>query len=285
MAQPADDRVLLVTRLTAAAVVVVLFFGFVTLLAFPDRTADLFAWKIKAQMTSMLLGSAYASGAYYFTRIVVARRWHSVAVGLLPIAGFAWLMEIATLIHWDVFIRNHWPFIFWIVVYSITPFLVPLVWILNRPRDPGTLDEVDAELPPRVRLVLGAWGGAMVGMAAFVYLAPQTAIAIWPWPLTPLTSRVLGAWFVWGTFGLLLSRDPRWSSARVVTEAMIVGAVLTLAGVGRTWEEFDTSRPFTYVFLASAGFGLLFFGWLYTTMERTSRAGHHTPSPAAAGSS
>jgi hypothetical protein len=271
MARPADDRVLLLTRLTAAAVVAVLVLAVITLLGFPDRTGDLFAWKIKAQMTSMMLGAAYGSGAYYFLRVVLARRWHTVSIGLLAISGFAWLMEIATLIHWDVFIRGHWPFILWIVVYSITPLLVPLVWLLNRRADPGTPDEVDAQIPALARLGLAGWGVTTLGMTTFMYLAPHAAISIWPWPLTPLTSRVVGAWFVLSLAGLLLARDGRWSSARVLVQALLLASVLTLIGVGRTWDEFDTSRPFTYVFLAAFGLGPALLGWLYVTMERTSR--------------
>jgi hypothetical protein len=267
-----DDRVLLLTRLTAAAVAVVVALGSTILLVYPDETGKRFAWKIGAQMTSMLLGAAYASGLYYFLRMTFARRWHTVGAGLLSITGFATLMEIATIIHWDVFIHGRFAFRAWFVIYTITPFLVPLVWALNRRRDPGTPSERDATLPPAVRYVLGVWGAGSAGMAAFTYLAPHAAIDIWPWPLTPLTSRVIGAWFVMGTFGLVLARDNRWSSLRIAAEAIIVSTILILVGVARTWDEFDTGRVSTYLFLAAMGFGLVFLGSLHVVMERRARA-------------
>jgi hypothetical protein len=278
-----DDRVLPQTRVTAAAVVVVLVLGSTSLLVFPGRTADLFAWKIGAQMTSMALGAGYAAGAYFFLRVLFARHWHTVALGFLPITAFTWLMEIATLIHWHVFIHGRFPFRFWIVIYSITPVLVPLVWFLNRSEDPGVPSERDTAIPPLARLILLAWGCLLIGLSAFLYLAPATASDVWPWPLTPLTSRVLGAWFAWGSFGLLVARDGRWSSARVVTQAMVVGTVLTLVGVARTWDEFDTGRPLTYLFLAVSTLGLVFLVGLHAAMEkRLRRSAAPSPTPSGA---
>jgi hypothetical protein len=58
-----DDRVFFITRLTATVVIIILCFGVVSLLVFPTRTDDLWSWEIRAQMTSMLLGSGYAAGA------------------------------------------------------------------------------------------------------------------------------------------------------------------------------------------------------------------------------
>jgi hypothetical protein len=97
----------------------------------------------------------------------------------------------------------------------------------------------------------------MLAMTCFLYLAPNTAAGVWPWPLTPLTSRVLGAWFVWGGVGLALAQDGRWSAARIPIEATIVGSALTLAGAARTWNEWDTGRAMTYIVLIALGLVLL----------------------------
>ncbi len=91
-----DDRILPVTRVVAVAVVAVLAFGFVSLLGFPGETGRHFSWRIGAQMTSMVLGSGYAAGAYFFARVAIGRRWHTVHTGFLPIGAFTVLMEAAT---------------------------------------------------------------------------------------------------------------------------------------------------------------------------------------------
>src|SRR5207248_8536110 len=199
-----DDAILPFTRVTAVAVVLVLAFGFISLLVFPGRTQEHFAWTIHAQMSSMLLGSGYAAGAYFFARVAIGRSWHAVHAGFLPIAAFTWLMELATFLHWDVFQHGTFRFHFWVAIYSITPVLVPAVWLVNRRRDPGP-GVREGPMPARLRAGFAAWGTAMLAMAAFLYLAPSAAARVWPWPLTPLTSRVLGAWFVWGGVGLVLA--------------------------------------------------------------------------------
>lgn len=272
-----DDRIRLLTRLTAVAYAVVSGITATILLVYPDETEDRFAWKIGAQMTSLLLGAAYASGAYFFLRAVFASRWHTIAAGFLPVAGFSALMEIATLIHWDVFIHGRVPFRAWFVIYTISPILVSFVWALNRSSDSGSPSECDASVSRAVRYVLAAWGFGMAGMAAFLYLAPKVAIDVWPWPLTSLTSRVIGAWFVLGMFGVVIARDSRWSSIRIVAEAIIVSMVLVLIGVARAWDEFHTGRVSTYVFLSGIGSALAFLGSLYIVMER--RAGRSPRHP------
>lgn len=245
-----DDTIAPVTRVAAVAVVAVLVVGFVSLLVLPGETDRYFSWRIGARMTSLTLGSGYLSGAYFFTRVALGRRWHEVQAGLLPIAAFTVLMEVATFLHWSAFFHGTFRFEFWLVVYSITPFLVPGLWLANRRADPGAADALD-RMPARVRWLLAAWGTGMLVTAAFLYLAPATAADVWPWPLTPLTSRVLGAWFVWGTVGLALARDGRRSAARVPIEATVLGSVVTLVGVGRAWSEWDTGRPLTYLVLAA----------------------------------
>jgi hypothetical protein len=264
-----DDRILPVTRVTAVFVVVVLAFGFISLLAFPGETDRHFAWTIGAQMTSMLLGSGYAAGAYFFARVAVGRRWHEVHAGFLPIAAFTVLMELATFLHWSVFLHGTFRFHFWLVIYSITPLLVPGVWALNRGADPGPAAGADI-MPRPVRAGLAVWGAGMLAMTGFLYLAPGAAADVWPWPLTPLTSRVLGAWFVWGGVGLVLARDGRWSAARIPVEATLVGSVLTLIGAARTWSEWNTGRALTYVVLAALGLVIAGMGAAHAQLDRRS---------------
>jgi hypothetical protein len=262
-----SDRILLFTRVVAVAVVLVLAFGFISLLGFPGETDRHFAWTIHTQMTSMALGSGYASGAYFFTWVALGRRWHEVHAGFLPIAAFTVLMELATILHWSVFLHGTFRFGFWLAIYSITPILVPLTWWINRPADPKYCAQSD-RMPPRLRAGLAIWGGGMLAMTAFLYLAPGSAADVWPWPLTALTSRVLGAWFVWGTVGLVLARDGRWSGARVPIQATIAGSILTLIGVARTWSEWASGRTLTYIVLVALAAVVLGMGGLHLAQDR-----------------
>lgn len=125
-------RVLPETRLLAAVIVPFLVAAWVILYLQPDRTGDLFAWPVSPSMTAMLLGGVYLGGAYFFVRAVFAPDWERIALGFLPVAGFATLMGVATILHWDRFTSGHVAFWTWSVIYFTSPFLVLLVWWRNR---------------------------------------------------------------------------------------------------------------------------------------------------------
>lgn len=71
-----SDRVLLSTRVLAAAIVPFLVLAFAVLVPWPTDTKRLFAWEITPTMSAMVLGSVYLGGAYFFLRVLRAPRWH-----------------------------------------------------------------------------------------------------------------------------------------------------------------------------------------------------------------
>src|SRR6266508_3921863 len=84
-----DDRVLQTTRLTAALLVPILVTAFVILYLFPDDTERLFAWPIRPRLTALIMGAGYATGAYFFSRLLLTARWHRVGLPLPGVATFA----------------------------------------------------------------------------------------------------------------------------------------------------------------------------------------------------
>jgi hypothetical protein len=53
---------------------------------------------------------------------------------------------------------------------------------------------------------------------ATLFLAPDWAATWWAWPLTPLTSRVVGATFCLGSAGLVVLVDSRWLAPRLMVQ-------------------------------------------------------------------
>ena len=123
-----------VTRWVAAAVILFLLDAAQILLLVPDRTAELFAWPIDPEITSMVLGAAYVGGGYYFARVVFADGWHRVAAGLPPVILFVWLAALATALHSDKFTPGV-PFAAWAAIYAVAPIGLPL--LLHRPAPRG----------------------------------------------------------------------------------------------------------------------------------------------------
>jgi hypothetical protein len=246
-----DDRVLPLTRWVSLVITPFLAVAFVVLVPFPTDTGRLFAWDIKPTLTPMVLGSVYLGGAYFFLRAFRATQWHTIKGGFVPVGTFATLMGIATIAHWDKFLHNHVAFWLWAGLYFTTPFLVFWVYLANRKHDAPATD-ADLLLSVGVSRLIAIVGGLSLLTGLFLFLLPNQAVSIWPWHLTQLTSRVLGAIFCLGMAGLGALFDRRWSSARVLFQvAALMLALIVLAGL-RATGEFDSANAMTW--LISAGF-------------------------------
>lgn len=260
MAADRDDRVLRTTRVLGAVIVPFLIAGSVPLFLFPADTGRWFAWDVRPRMTPLLMAAGYAAGAYFFTRVAFAQRWHRVHLGFLPVAAFTVFLAIATLAHLDRFDRDHIAFWIWTGLYVTTPVLVPLAWWRNRTTDPGTLEPTgDLALSRQVRSILLAVAVVQSAIAVVLLVSPATMIAVWPWRLTPLTAQVVAGWFALpGVVALMMALDGRWSAIRITLHSQVIGLALILVGSGRAWSDFDSRNPLTYAFLG--GLALLLAG-------------------------
>jgi len=243
-----DDRVLPATRVLSAFIVPFLVLAFVVLSFWPRDTGRLFAWAIKPPLTALILGSVYLGGAYFFVRAARSTRWHTVKGGFLPVATFATLMGIATILHWGRFIHTNVAFWLWVGLYFTTPFLVAGVWLGNRPLDDGRADEDDAVVPAAMGLLIGAIGVLAACTSAFLFLLPARAIPLWPWTLTPLTARVMGAIFALGIAAIGAFAERRWSAVRILLQVEMFMLALILVAAVRAVADVDASNALTWLF-------------------------------------
>ena len=70
---------------------------------------------------------------------------------------------------------------------------------------------------------------------------------------------------------LLLSRDPRWSSWRVLVQTFLIAVGLLLVGAARAWDAFDHGNPLTWAYPAGLAGAALALLALYRAMERSLR--------------
>jgi hypothetical protein len=267
-----DDRIFPETRWIGACIPPFLFAAFILLYFFPNDTATLFSWTITPTMTPLMMGGGYISGSYFFIRLVMGGKWHWYTHGFPAIATFTWFMLISTLLHLDKFHQGHISFYAWLGLYLITPFLVPILWLRNRKTDPGTPDPDDVIVPDSVRMIAGIVGAGLLLIALFMLIFPDVAISIWPWKLTQLTAQVIGGWFALpAVVGIMVSRDSRWSSWRILLESQVIALILILVAVARAWSDFNQSNILTWVFIG--GIALLLIGVLalYVAMESRRR--------------
>jgi hypothetical protein len=266
-----DDHVLPLTRWVARVVAPFLAAAFLVLYGVPDRTTEFFAWTIRPEMTPVVMGAGYGAGVYFFYRVSTAERWHTVAPVFLGIAVFTWLMAAATVLHWENFNHGHHTFFLWVLLYAVTPLLVPAVWVRNRRTASDGVDASAVRLPRAVRLFGGVLGTGLALGAVALFVEPGPMIDSWPWTVSPLTARVLAGWFaLFGVVNAAVVLDPRWSGARVLVQSQVLGFALVLVGVVRYWENFDQSNPLTGAVVGGMALYLLAIAVLYVAMDRQS---------------
>lgn len=238
-----DDAVLPATRWLAGFIIPFLVVAFVVLYPVPSANRRWFAWEIQPTMTPMVLGAAYLGGAYFFARVVAARSWAAVHAGFLPVALFAGTLGVTTVLHWDRFNHDHLAFWLWAGLYFTTPALVLAVWWRNRSqRLPA-----GESLPTTVRAALAAAGLASLLLGLYLVAVPARAADVWPWPVSPLTARVMGAVLMLGVAAVVLAADGRRDAAPLMAEVAVVMVALILVAAVRARDEFFTDRPLTWM--------------------------------------
>ena len=271
-AENQSDLVYPITRWVAGLVIPFLVVAFIILYFLNGHTEKLFAWEIKSPMTSMMLGSAYAGGIYYFTGVILTRQWHRIKVGFIPVTIFASILNVTTILHWDKFNHGTLPFFAWVSLYFTTPFIIFGLWLSNRRQDTNQPDTGEAIIPPIIRIIIGSIGATTLAIAIFLFLNPSLMIQLWPWTLTPLTSRVMAAMFsLPGMVGLGMAMDSRWSSAQVILQSQGFSIFLILVAVLRDQSAFNWSTPGSWLFtigLAGMLAGIVAFYGYFTRLQK-----------------
>lgn len=201
VAAPDTRGALRLLLLVAAALV---FLAGLQLFVFPRRTADWFAWTIEPPMTAVFLGAAYWSAAVLEIAGARSADWRRARLAVGSVLVFTTLTLVVTLIHLDRFhLGEEHPAsaravtVGWLTIYTVVP--VALTWIgwreLRRARRVRRARE-RRPLPRGLRALLLALALVLVGAGVVLLADPGAAPTLWPWPLTPLTGRAVGAWLV-----------------------------------------------------------------------------------------
>lgn len=281
MQHEADDRILVPTRWVAALVTPILTVAGVLLVGFPGATEQLWAWPMGPELTVLTVGGGYLAGAVLFARATRARAWHTIGAVFLFATILTVLLLGATLLHWEAFSHGHVAFWTWLVVYAVTPLLLPAIWLGNRRRDPGTSGHGDPDVPRWVRLAVGAIGIVQVLVAVTFFAVPSVAVELWPWQLSALTARTLAAFLAFiGAMWVYFLVESRWSALRLHVESATIGLALVAIGAVRASSDLGPGRGSVALFVLLLGGTLLGLVALQVWMRRLARDPRGDPAPA-----
>ena len=159
------------------------------------NTDDTFSWTIKPSVTAAFLGGAYWAAFVLFAWSARQDLWVRARPFVLPVSVIAILLLVATVMHDDKFHKDSVFGWFWIVAYIVVPpALAIALW--TQFREPAVAAPPRRPLPPALRVVLVLEALVLAGVGISLFVAPDTADSLWPWPLTPLTARATGAFLV-----------------------------------------------------------------------------------------
>lgn len=223
-------------------------------------TETYFAWTIATPLTAAFLGASYwASGVL---ELLAARqeRWSDARIAVPAVLLFTVLTLVVTLIHIDRFhfaaeapvtLLVTWS---WLIVYAVVPALMVIILILQR-RGTGEDRPRALPLPNGIRLVLCVQSGIMAVFGLGLLLATSATAPLWPWSLTPLTARAIGAWLL--AIGVSVAHAA-WENdrprIRPFALSYLVFAVLQVVALARFPSDFawgTTAATLYLAFLAS----------------------------------
>ena len=165
------------------------------------------SWTIEPPLTAATLGAFYWAAFVLIVSAARSETWADARPAAYPVVVIAVLLLIVTLIHLDRFDLDSLFGVFWLVVYILVPPL--LAWALaDQLRQPGDDARGGRRLPAALRAALVLEGVAMLATGALLLIAPGTAEDVWPWALSPLTSRAIGSFVLGiGLTALIAARD------------------------------------------------------------------------------
>ena len=257
MSAGADVRRLtgMMRQALVVSVVILLALG-IDLLLFPGSTDRFFSWPIQPPYTASVFAANYLAATVVLALAMRGRVWAPVRTVLPGGIAFSSLAVVATLLHFGKF-NQHSDALFaqvitwvWLVAYAVLPPVLIIAWP-GQVRAPG--HDPGREPPPAwLRTSVGATGAVMLFAGVGLFLVPDQLAKVWPWFITPLTGRVLGAWAcgLGLVFGLAAVENDRMRLRAPVAALGLFGVLQALAIVRDGSGEIDWGSPGAWAWAA-----------------------------------
>lgn len=246
-------------RMLAVASILVLIIG-LRLMVFSEETEIYFPWTISVPLTSAFMGAAYF--AAFFLEMMASRHkaWSSGRIAVPAVLLFTVLTLIVTLVHLDRFhLGSQYQLVtqvitwFWLFIYVSVPIIMGTLYFLQI-RKPGDDLPRTHPMPAIVRVIFVIYTLILALLGIGLLVAPDSVRSIWPWALTPLTARIIGAWMIGlGTLTGHTVIENDWKRVLPVMPTLAVGAALEIVMAYRYSAAVDWSAPSSAVYIGILG--------------------------------
>jgi hypothetical protein len=245
------------------------------LFAGATETESFFSWTIEPPQTAAFLGATYWAVVILFAWASTGRTWSEMRLAALAEATAAVLLLAATLLHSDKFHDDLLGY-FWIAVYALAaPALLVLALAADRVSTEQPTRQRAAALPGGLRALLAAQALLFGAYGVSLFLFPGAADAAWPWPLSPLTGRAIGAFLCgFAVAAAVALRDP--APERLRAAAWTYLALGGLEAFGAVLHRGDFSSDALFAFLAFCASLVAAGAWGLRYAERSSRSAFST---------
>jgi len=226
-----------------------------------EKTDFYFAWTIALPLTAAFMGAGY-----WAALIASYLSWWQTAPVSLRVTGpssiaATVLLGIATFLHLDKFhldapaLLTRFVTWVWILVYVGAPLVFLWLWFVYGRSTDDTMGAKPFPAWVRSGYLLQAVLTLLAGLLLF--LAPASVIPFWPWALTPLTARVVGAWMVaYGLSCVAVNRENNTSNAYGTRASLLAFCILQFIVLGRYFSDFDMTKPLAWAYLLVVGVGV-----------------------------
>ncbi|WP_298908141.1 hypothetical protein [uncultured Aliiroseovarius sp.] len=244
----------------------------------PDKTAFLFSWTVNPPVTAAFLGGAYLAAGLVEFRASQDTTWESARIAVPAVWIFTTMTLIATLLHIDKFHfgAEFAPFTqfvtwVWLAVYGLVPIVMGALWVLQLRKTSKDGPRANP-MAGWMRTVLWGQAGILLLLGGGLFLAPADIKFLWPWALSALTARAVGAWLI-GIGALSAHMALEGDNQRVAhaNAALIVFCVLEVLAVIRLSADtsaagdpvIDWGDARIWLFIAALGamLGTAIAGW------------------------
>jgi hypothetical protein len=228
----------------------------VQLFVFAEQTDRFFAWTIQPPLTAAFLGGAYWSSMLLEWLSAREAHWANARIAVLAVFAFTLITLVVTLIHIE---RFHfassdplargaaWA---WVIVYAVVPLFLGVL-IPEQVRTPGGDPPTLVLLPPWLWSLIGFQAAALLTIGLMLLIAPIFSSSLWPWQLTPLTARAVGAWLVGlGIAAVHVLREGDLMRARSVQISSAAFVALQAVALARYPATVVWSDPRLWIYIA-----------------------------------